>query len=169
MQSVSSLTSARAWEPECQIARWIQRLQEYDFEIQHRKGTSHGIEDALSRRPCKESCKYCTNAEKNFGMEIDTSVKVLTTTIVVWSSCEIQKAQLEDPTIKPILEKKLDSVDRPSWQEIAPESPATKRYWVFWDSLHLKDGVLYRKWESDDGSSCRWQLIFPKSRIPEVL
>ncbi|GBL92957.1 hypothetical protein AVEN_54607-1 [Araneus ventricosus] len=28
---------------------------------------------------------------------------------------------------------------------------------------------LYRKWESDDGSSCRWQLILPKSRIQEVL
>ncbi|GBN70607.1 hypothetical protein AVEN_61473-1, partial [Araneus ventricosus] len=35
-------------EPEGQIARWIQRLQEYDFEIQHRKGTSHGNADALS-------------------------------------------------------------------------------------------------------------------------
>ncbi|GBM25302.1 Retrovirus-related Pol polyprotein from transposon 412, partial [Araneus ventricosus] len=157
-------------EPEGQIARWIQRLQEYDFEIQHRKGTSHGNADALSRRPCKESCKQCTNAEKKFGMERDISVKVVTTTTVdPWSSCEIQKAQLEDPAIKPILEKKLNSAERPSWQEIAPESPATKRYWALWDSLHLKDGVLYRKWESDDGNSCRWQLILPKSRIPEVL
>ncbi|GBM78131.1 Retrovirus-related Pol polyprotein from transposon 297 [Araneus ventricosus] len=157
-------------EPEGQIARWIQRLQEYDFEIQHRKGTSHGNADALSRRPCTESCKHCTNAEKKFGMEIDISVKVLTTTSVdPWSSCEIQKAQLEDPNIKPILEKKLYSADRPSWQEIAPESPATKRYWALWDSLHLKDGVLYRRWESDNGSSCRWQLILTKSRIPEVL
>ncbi|GBN01476.1 hypothetical protein AVEN_209205-1, partial [Araneus ventricosus] len=153
-----------------QIARWIQRLQEYDFEIQHRKGTSHGNADALSRRPRKESCKQCTNAEKKFGMERDISVKVLTTTTVdPWSSCEIQKALLEDPAIKPILEKKLNSADRPSWQEIAPESPATKRYWALCDSLHLKDGVLYRKWESDDGNSCRWQLILPKSRIPEVL
>ncbi|GBM14276.1 Retrovirus-related Pol polyprotein from transposon 297 [Araneus ventricosus] len=116
-------------EPEGQIARWIQRLQEYDFEIQHRKGTSHGNADALSRRPCKESCKQCTNAEKKFGMERDISVKVVTTTTVdPWSSCEIQKAQLEDPAIKPILEKKLNSAERPSWQEIAPESPATKRY-----------------------------------------
>ncbi|GBN63376.1 hypothetical protein AVEN_265043-1 [Araneus ventricosus] len=82
---------------------------------------------------------------------------------------EIQKAQLEDPTIKRILEKKLNSADRPSRQQIVPESPATKRYWALWDSLHLKDGVLYRKWESDDGSFCRWQLILPKSRIPEVL
>ncbi|GBM93813.1 Retrovirus-related Pol polyprotein from transposon 297 [Araneus ventricosus] len=145
-------------ESEGQIARWIQRLQEYDFEIQHRKGTSHGNADALSRRPCKESCKHCTNAEKKFGMETDISVKVLTTEDA-WSSSEVQKAQLEDPAIRPILERKLNSKDRPSWQEIAPESPATKRYWALWDSLHLKDGVLYRKWESDDGSSCRWQLI----------
>ncbi|GBM96181.1 Retrovirus-related Pol polyprotein from transposon 297 [Araneus ventricosus] len=118
-------------EPEGEIARWIQRLQEYDFEIQHRKGTSHGNADALSRRPCKESCKQCTNAEKKFGMDREISVKVLTTTTVdPWPSCEIQKAQLEDPAIKPILEKKLNSSDPPSWQEIAPESPATKRYWA---------------------------------------
>ncbi|GBM48452.1 Transposon Ty3-I Gag-Pol polyprotein [Araneus ventricosus] len=157
-------------EPEGQIARWIQRLQEYDFEIQHRKGTSHGNADAHSRRLCGESFKHCSNAEKKFGIEIDTSVKVLTATSVdPWSSCEIQKAQLEDPAIKTILEKKLMSADRPSWQEIAPESPATKRYWALWDSLHLKDGVLYRRWESDDGRSCRWQQILPKSRIPEVL
>ncbi|GBN43724.1 Retrovirus-related Pol polyprotein from transposon 297 [Araneus ventricosus] len=134
-------------EPEGQIARWIQRLQEYDFEIQHRKGTSHGNADALSRRPCKESCKHCTNAEKKFGMETDISVKVLTTEDA-WSSSEVQKAQLEDSAIRPILERKLNSEDRPSWQEIAPESPATKRYWAL---------------------SCRWQLILPKSRIQEVL
>ncbi|GBN99247.1 Retrovirus-related Pol polyprotein from transposon 412 [Araneus ventricosus] len=102
-------------------------------------------------------------------MEIDISVKVLTTTTIdPWSSCAIQKAQLEDPAIKPILEKKLNSAHRPSWQEIAPASPATKRFWALWDSLHLKDGVLYRKWESNHDSYCRLQLIFPKSRIPEV-
>ncbi|GBM13960.1 hypothetical protein AVEN_152386-1 [Araneus ventricosus] len=88
---------------------------------------------------------------------------------IMISSCEIQKAQLEDPAIKPILEKELNSAYRPSWEEIAQESPVTKRYWAVWDSLHLKDGVLYRKWESDGGSSCRWQLILLKSRIPEVL
>ncbi|GBM17770.1 hypothetical protein AVEN_99652-1 [Araneus ventricosus] len=52
-------------QPEGQIARWIQGVQEYDFEIQHRKRTSHGNADTLSRRPCKESCNHCTNAEKN--------------------------------------------------------------------------------------------------------
>ncbi|GBN02469.1 Retrovirus-related Pol polyprotein from transposon 297 [Araneus ventricosus] len=143
-------------EPEGQIARWIQRLQEHDFEIQHRKGTSHGNADALSRRPCKESCKQCTNAEKKFRMETDIPLKVLTTTTVdPWSSCEIQKAQLEGPAINPFLERKLNSADRPPWQETTPESPATKQYWALWDSLHLKDGVLYRRWDNDNISSCR--------------
>ncbi|GBM35011.1 Retrovirus-related Pol polyprotein from transposon 297 [Araneus ventricosus] len=36
-------------EPEGQIARWIQRLQEYDFEIQHRKGKSDVCRCALSK------------------------------------------------------------------------------------------------------------------------
>ncbi|GBL91655.1 Retrovirus-related Pol polyprotein from transposon 17.6 [Araneus ventricosus] len=102
----------------------------------HRKGTSHGNADALSRRPCKESCNHCMNAVKKFRMETDISVKVLTTTIVdPWFSCEIQVAQQEDPDIRLILEKKLNSADQPFWQEIAPESPATKRYWALWGLL----------------------------------
>ncbi|GBM73680.1 Retrovirus-related Pol polyprotein from transposon 297 [Araneus ventricosus] len=73
-------------EPEGQIACWIQRLQEYDFEIQHRKGTSRGNADALSQRPCKEVCKHCTNAEKKFGIETDIFMKVLATIHDPWSS-----------------------------------------------------------------------------------
>ncbi|GFV41340.1 retrovirus-related Pol polyprotein from transposon 297 [Trichonephila clavipes] len=53
---------------EGQIARWIQRLQEYDVEIRHRKGSAHGNADAFSRRPCPESCKYCSRIEKKFGI-----------------------------------------------------------------------------------------------------
>ncbi|GBM51782.1 Retrovirus-related Pol polyprotein from transposon 297 [Araneus ventricosus] len=99
-------------EPEGQIARWIQRLQEFNFEIQHRKGTSHGNADALSRRPCIEKCKQCTNAEKKFEIETDIFVKILTTIDYPWFSSEVKKAQPEDPAIRPILEKKLKSEDR---------------------------------------------------------
>ena len=41
-------------EPEGQLARWLEKLQEYDFIIKHRKGTKHGNADALSRLPCTQ-------------------------------------------------------------------------------------------------------------------
>ena len=47
-------------EPEGQIARWIQKLQEYTFSIQHRAGSTHNNADSLSRRPClKDMCHHC--------------------------------------------------------------------------------------------------------------
>ncbi len=44
--------------PEGQIARWLQRLQEYDFVIKHWAGLKHNNTDALSRRPClQQPCR----------------------------------------------------------------------------------------------------------------
>ncbi|GFW78134.1 retrovirus-related Pol polyprotein from transposon 412 [Trichonephila clavipes] len=61
------------------------------------------------------------------------------------------------------------SSNKPSWQDISAYSPTTKQYWALWNSLHLGNGVLYRKFESEDGKTFRWQLVLPRSRIPEVL
>ncbi|GFW49334.1 retrovirus-related Pol polyprotein from transposon 412 [Trichonephila clavipes] len=67
------------------------------------------------------------------------------------------------------MEFKESSDEKPSWQDIAPFHPTKKRYWALWDSLHLRNGVLYRKWRSDDGKTFRWQLILPKTRVSTVL
>lgn len=37
---------------EGQMARWIERLQTYDFEAYHRKGIQHNNADELSRKSC---------------------------------------------------------------------------------------------------------------------
>ena len=39
-------------QPEGQLARWLEKLQEYDFIIEHRQGRKHNNADALSRLPC---------------------------------------------------------------------------------------------------------------------
>ena len=47
-----------------QLARWLENLAQYDFEIIHRKGRLHGNADGLSRRPCAEAgCTHCDKAE----------------------------------------------------------------------------------------------------------
>ncbi|GFW13804.1 hypothetical protein TNCV_1670201 [Trichonephila clavipes] len=104
---------------EGQVARWIQRLNEYYFDIRHRKGSSHGNSDALSRRPCPENCRHCSRVETKY----DYAIRQITTST----------ATPPDP-----------------WSD-------------------EKNGVLYRKFESEDGKTFRWQLVLPRSRIPEVL
>ncbi|GFY11555.1 retrovirus-related Pol polyprotein from transposon 412 [Trichonephila clavipes] len=86
-----------------------------------------------------------------------------------WRDKSVRKDQLVDPEIKPIVEFKELSYEKPSWQDIASFRPTTKRYWALWDSLHLRNGVLHQKWESDDGKTFRWQLILPKTRVLTIL
>ena len=52
--------------PEGQIARWLEILSTYDYEIQHRAGRVHSNADALSRRPCQADCSYCKRAESRY-------------------------------------------------------------------------------------------------------
>lgn len=143
--------------PEGQVARWIERLQEYDFDTEHRAGTSHKNADALSRRPCPEDCQHCSRAE----------AKARRTTVIDdnWQPQTIKIDQEEDPELRIILDAKYKD-QRPTWQEVAPCSPVVKSYWAQWDSLILKDGVLKRVL---DESETREQLIIPRSRVPEIL
>lgn len=51
-------------QPEGQVARWLEILQAYDFEIQHRPGQQHRNADALSWRACAVAeCCYCQRQE----------------------------------------------------------------------------------------------------------
>ncbi|KAJ8333546.1 hypothetical protein SKAU_G00415540 [Synaphobranchus kaupii] len=45
----------RMREPEGQLARWLEKLAEYEFQVIHRPGRHHQNTDALSRRPCRKS------------------------------------------------------------------------------------------------------------------
>ncbi|GFV77256.1 hypothetical protein TNCV_444861 [Trichonephila clavipes] len=154
---------------EGQVARWIQRLNEYYFDIRHRKGSSHGNADALSRRPCPENCRHCSRVETKY----DYAIRQITTSTATppdpWSDEKVREDQMADPDIKPHIEFMESSSNKPSWQDISAYSPTTKQYWALWNSLHLRNGVLYRKFESEDGKTFRWQLVLPRSRIPEVL
>ncbi|GFY27539.1 hypothetical protein TNCV_2071571 [Trichonephila clavipes] len=154
---------------EGQVARWIQRLNEYYFDIRHRKGSSHGNADALSRRPCPENCRHCSRVETKY----DYAIRQITTSTATppdpWSDEKVREDQMADPDIKPLIEFMESSSNKQSWQDISAYSPTTKQYWALWNSLHLRNGVLYRKFESEDGKTFRWQLVLPRSRIPEVL
>ncbi|GFS58351.1 retrovirus-related Pol polyprotein from transposon 412 [Trichonephila clavipes] len=135
-----------------QIARGIQ--QEYDIKTRHRKGSAHGNEDALSKRSCSGSCKYCSRVEKKFGV-IDPIVCQVTAPSTSESDpCNnesVRKDQLADPEIKPIIEFKESSGEKPRWQDIVPFRSTTKSYWALWDSMlfYIENGNLTTEKLSD--------------------
>ena len=137
----------------------------------------HNNADALSRRPCLfNHCKHCDRldsreemATSQNGLQLQESIPVRATDEVpavsvldVGQYTELRDAQLKDPDIRPILEWKEKSANRPGWQQVAPFSPVTKLYWLQWKSLDLRDGVLYRLWETPAGDRVISQLVLPK-------
>ena len=63
----------------------------------------------------------------------------------------IRQKQLEDHDIAPIIKWK-EKEERPFGTEVSASSPATRHYWLYWKTIFLEDGVLYRKFECRDGS-----------------
>ena len=86
-----------------------------------------------------------------------------------WSSCRLREHQMNDKSISVIVTALEQSPDRPPWSLVSQWSPAAKAYWSQWRQMHLKNGVLYRKWEGLGSSRTRWQLLVPVSLKDEVL
>jgi len=58
-------------QPIGQQARWLEILEEFSFDVEHRPGNRHTNADALSRRPCR--LKSCVCHQEESENEINTS------------------------------------------------------------------------------------------------
>src|SRR6266568_4246141 len=80
-----------------------------------------------------------------------------------WDDEYLAKEQEKCPDVWPIRQWVLDNY-KPSWNEMRAENPSNKAYWQQWDSLYVRNGVLYRRLEparqSDEPVS---QLILPRA------
>jgi len=133
---------------EGQLARWSERLQQYNFEVCHRKGQIHGNVDGLSRRPCLETkCRYCSKVEVQIAQDILRKEETVGRLILGGDSTEEwRKEQLEDSIVSIFLQGK-ESNCRSSWEEVAGKGISSKIYWTHWDALVVQNGVLHKKWE----------------------
>ena len=81
----------------------------------------------------------------------------------------VRDAQLADETIEPMVKKREESGEKPPWEEVSRLSAATKSYWGQWEMLSVKQGVLTKKWESNDGKVVRWLIVLPRRLRRRVL
>ena len=50
-------------EPEGQLARWLGRMEQYNYRVVHRPEEIHHNADSLSRCPCEPDCAYYSQRE----------------------------------------------------------------------------------------------------------
>lgn len=157
--------------PEGQLARWLEVLGTYDFEIQHRPGLKHSNCDSLSRHPCHQ-CGRVADEQNDEGAHIVALSQVTEKEAPNWlpvkSQEELIEAQSKDNDIALILDWKQKN-QKPIWADISQESGVVKTYWAQWDTLVIKDGLLYRKWPTVGRTELSWQLVVPASMKPEIL
>jgi len=175
-------------EPEGQLARWLEQLQEYHMDVVHRAGTKHANADAMSRRPPCAQCQrhgcsiqdqqenalICSNNHTNSG-----EVKVAAATREVHNVLEdsgvqpeetvsIREAQLQDGIIGPILTSKEEN-KQPDEAELTGGSHEARQLYQQWDHLLVREGKLFRKVEEQREDKTYLQLVVPMSIRDTIL
>ena len=148
--------------PEGQMARWLEALQEYNFQIVHRQGRLHGNADAMSRRPCNQCGR-----QDHIPNEEDLDVYLVQQNSGDTDQ-DFRKLQLDDPSIGFVFKAKEEN-KLPSLEVIKGQSLSTRRLIELWPRLQIHDGMLWRNYE-DVQTKQEWkQLIVPQSSREEIL
>ena len=148
--------------PEGQVARWLEILGTYDFDIETRPGRVHGNADALSRGECGVISPQGTSAQPY------SLVGTVSNWVESCSNDQLRKHQLQDKHIGVVL-KWMEEGARPPWEKVSGLGRVVKAYWAQWDLLVIHEGVLYRRWLSDSGSQDRDLMVVPQILRKDIL
>ena len=151
-------------EPEGQLARWLEQLQELNFEVVHRKGIKHNNADALSRIPCTQ-CGRQTHLPENHP-----ALALPGPNLPTKESETIRALQLNDPTIGPLLRRKEED-QKPDPRELRSLGHSARRLLQIWNQLRVYNGILCRIYAPQtEGSQSPWvQMIIPPSLQGDTL
>ena len=107
-----------------QVARWLEQIAEYDFEIVHRHGKQHANADALSRYPFQVDSINVSEQWIHFNLKIELrkqqSKNCVTATLLAW----------------------LKKTARPSANQMEGMSKYLRYYWARFDQLLIEYGIL---------------------------
>ena len=156
----SALRWLHSVEPKGRIGRWVMDLQEYDFAVFHRPGSTNGNADALSRLPLQEPLLHLGEST-NEGPSTACS-----TTITPRAS--LQQSQLADAQLSKIIELKSNKFPKPPFFVWAKD-PILRVFWHCWDSLHIINGLLVKTSSVEKGPIPEYSFVIPTSLIDSVL
>jgi len=160
----------RTPEPLGQQGRWLEAIEEFDFVVQHRPGRAHANADALSRKPCRQ-CGLCQGFSEEASRAAAVAVEDGGSPVnEVSSNLDVlRQSQSEDPEIRMVMEFKQSCEQAPAADTTASLHPAVKVYLTHWPLLEVRDGILYRRKPTGDGSISKLQVLLPEKLREDFL
>ena len=150
-------------EPEGQLARWLEQLQELEFDIIHRRGARHQNADALSRLPCRQ----CGRVETDSSPKAEVAIVDLCPPGPTTSET-LRQVQLADSTLGPLLRGK-EHGERPDHRVFQPLTKGALRLLQIWDQLSVHNGVLCRHRQPRGWTVGNLQVVVPETLQLEIL
>ena len=171
-------------EPEGQLARWLEVLDTFDFDLQHRPGVKHTNADALSRGPCCQCAldhegpksrrgRPTTDRARPVQTRAKASVPGKTEVTTNWlpdtslTRESIIQAQLGDPVLSTV-NLWVQNQERPPMTEIRSEGMELKFYFEHFASLKIVEGILVRELDPPSMTVKR-QICLPSTLHSDAL
>ena len=152
------------------MARWLERLAEFDIKVEHRPGAQHTNADALSRQSCSQCGQAFGEEPRNDPALValvslfprnDLALVALFSLFPQWTEEEISTMQQSDPDLKQMMEWLGTNTIPPKCP--LDESHTLQSLWAQRQQMQLKSQILYRQWEdvSGAGANKHLQLVIP--------
>ena len=146
-------------DPPPQIARWLQELSEFEYQLEYCPGTQHTNADGLSR-----SVLSLSQPAQSVLLVGPCSADACGR----WTSSDWTSAQQEDPELARVRQWILPG-PLPE-HELTGLSPSLRHFWQNRSSLEMQDGVLCRRWHDPDPSRPSFlQIVVPRSLRARIL
>ena len=158
----SALTWIRSMKhPTGMIARWLEILAHFDFEVKYRPGKLHGDADALSRidhAPLLDM-KEERITDEHFFIHSVSETKI--------APDQMRILQQADPTLNTV-KQWVESDARPDRETLRLASQDLRSYHSIFETLYVKDDCLYRKRDSVSTAD-NDRLCLPEQLQTEVI
>ena len=119
-------------EPKSRIARWIMKLQEFDFTVSHRPGGANQNANTLSRLN-----------HQSEAIQAPSSTSVLSCILKLLPDISLFDSQHADPSISKISELKEKGFPRhPAF--VWRSNNQLYAYWNCWSELFAENGLLMK-------------------------
>ena len=145
------------------MARWIEKLEQFDFKIKHKAGKKIPHADCLSRVPqTEDQVKDCDQVN-----QINTEEKNIWS-IVLGKSVEQLVEHQKNAADLIILRNWIENGKRPQRKHMAGASRALWKLWVDFRNLRIENDLLKRQKRINEFNNLS-QIVIQRSLLKEIL